>query len=899
VQRAVASHDSPAVTVADYARGFVSWRRPPAAWPVSMGCSGTRRQQSHTPRAPAGRNRGHRATRVMAVVLLGILFEMVLLILLAMTAFCAVGGVHARLRLSRALRHEHEREQRYRTIEERVWVAEQTARFGTWSWDPVTGMFALSAGAATITGLGDRAMEVTAEELYATIHRDDRDALTHGRERALAEGGAYVHEFRRVFADGSVHWYRNHGHVELAENAPQRVGGAIMDITGEKQVLERLNQSAERMRLAELAASFGIWEMDLLTGIVKGSEVWATLERVSDANAGRHVDEVREIVHPDDRWLLADGSDRALATGEPYSVEFRIVPEPGVVEWRRSTAQVQFVDGKPSRLIGASIDITKEKEMVVAAEAANRAKNDFLASMSHEIRTPMNAIVGMTSLLLQKDLDAETADFVQTIRTSSDALLTLINDILDFSKIESGRFDVEDQPFDLVKCVEDSVDLLAVRAAEKKLELAVAIDPALPRWISGDVTRLRQILVNLLGNAVKFTEAGGVTLTVGQGAGYYHAPSLHFAVRDTGCGIPADRLDRLFQTFSQVDASITRKYGGTGLGLAISKKLTEIMGGRIWVETESGKGSVFQFVIPLRIAVAEEARHAAARVDWAGRTVLIVGRNPISSRIYEAQLRHWGLETVAVESAGDALDRLQRQTFDLAVIDLELRDMNGIQLAQQVADRQLAPGMRIMLSGPPAITRPELVGDVDHPAVHGYLTKPVRSDALREVVESLLSAATTPCGRRVARDVETAPAKERPLRILLAEDNVINQKVVVAQLKRMNYHADVVANGLEALTAVHRQTYDVVLMDVQMPEMDGLEASRRIMREIDPDRRPRLIALTANVFKSDQDACLAAGMDGFLSKPLDPTLQREVLSQCRVIGGTRAPSTASNHAHAS
>jgi PAS domain S-box-containing protein len=803
-------------------------------------------------------------------------------LLCALATWCGCGWWLARRRLAEARNREEARDQAHRATEDRVRLAEQVARFGTWSWDPTTDLITLSGGAAEISGIGHDAVEITIAELYATVHPDDRTGAKEARERALEHGSPYVNEFRRVFPDGTVRWYRNHGHVAPSGSSPRRVVGAIMDVTDEKAVVERLNRSAERMRLAEMAASFGIWEMDLATGIVKGSEAWAALERVADANVGRHVDEVREIVHPDDRWLLASGSDRAFATGEPYSVEFRIVPEPGVIRWRRSTAQVQFADGKPSRLIGASIDITKEKEMVVAAEAASRAKNDFLASMSHEIRTPMNAIVGMTSLLLQKDLDAETADFVETIRTSSDALLTLINDILDFSKIESGRFDVEDQPFDVVKCVEESVDLLAVRASEKRLELTAEIDPALPRWIRGDVTRLRQILVNLLGNAVKFTASGEVALTVKPMADSGDVPSLYFAVRDTGCGIPADGMDRLFQAFSQVDASITRKYGGTGLGLAISKRLTEIMGGRIWVESEPDKGSVFQFVLPLRVAPALEG---ASRVEtrWPGMTALIVDDNRTNRRIYETQLRHWGMETVSVESARDALEALRHRAFDLALVDFEMPVMNGMELARRVAELGLAPSLRIILCSSSGVTRKELHAGPEDPPFHAFLTKPTRSDYLREVIGRLINAVPAPLPRGSASELDATLARQHPLRILLAEDNAVNQKVGVALLKRMGYDPDVVANGLEVLAAVRRQTYDVILMDIQMPEMDGLEASRQIVRQLGSARRPRLIALTANVFKTDQDACMDAGMDGFLGKPLDLDQLREALLQCTPI----------------
>ncbi|MBV9505992.1 MAG: response regulator [Acidobacteriia bacterium] len=803
-------------------------------------------------------------------------------LLLLAAVFCSIGWAYTRLQLARARQNLRTQTEARLVLEERIQLAEEAAGFGIWDWNPATGLFMLSAGASRLTGLGINATQVTAEQVYAAVHPDDRAAVKKSREKAFAEGGSYESEFRRVGEDGSVRWFRNRGHVERAGTTPQRVFGAIIDITKEKEVLEKLRESAERMALAEKAASFGIWEMDLLTGMVKGSEAWATLERVADANAGVHADLVREIVHPEDRWILAQGSDRAFATGEPYSVDFRIVPEPGVIRWRRSTARVQFLQGIPRRLIGASIDITKEKEMVVAAEAASRAKNNFLASMSHEIRTPMNAIVGMTSLLLQRDLDAETAEFLETIRTSSDALLTLINDILDFSKIESGKLEVEDEPFDLVECVEESIDLLAVGACKKGLELAAEIEPAILRRIRGDGTRLRQILVNLISNAVKFTSAGEVTVTVKQVFSAADHPELHFCVRDTGCGIPADRLDRLFQMFSQVDTSTTRKYGGTGLGLAISKRLTEIMGGRIWVESEAGKGSSFQFVVPQK-TVSQPETSPAKESLWVGRKILVVDDNATHRRIYDTQFRYWGLESETVSSSQQALERLERERFDVGLFDFEMPEMNGLELARRVSKLSLAANMRIIISSSSGIRERELQPGGGQKPFHAFVAKPAKLDHLKEVIRSLLNGDGSGRKKRSSPGIGSVMAKEHPLRILVAEDHPVNQVVAVRLLERMGYDPDVVGNGIEALDAVRGRPYDVVLMDVQMPEMDGLDAARIISREFEPGKRPRLIALTANVSKSDQAICFEAGMHDFLAKPLELSQLRNALLQCRTV----------------
>ena len=510
------------------------------------------------------------------------------------------------------------------------------------------------------------------------------------------------------------------------------------------------------------------------------------------------------------------------------------------------------------------------------AIAANEAKSAFLANMSHEIRTPMNGIIGMTSLLHETPLTAEQHDYVETIRSSSDALLTIINDILDFSKIEADRLELESQPFHLRECIEGALDLLAARAAEKNLDLAYQIDHQIPEVFSGDVTRLRQILVNLLSNAVKFTEKGEVILSVngelisqdpdGANASY----TLQFKVRDTGIGIPADRMDRLFQSFSQVDASTTRRFGGTGLGLAISKRLSEMMGGSMWVESKVGQGSTFHFNIQAT-AVSAPARPYLRENQpvLQGKKVLIVDDNATNRLILSRQVEIWQMVPQATDSPFMALEWLrQGQTYDAVILDMQMPDMDGVALASSIRKlKGVNPDLPLVMLT--SLGRRE----VDEEGVNfaAFINKPVKQSALYNVLVGIFSGHPVhvlPNKPAESQTFDVHMGERLPLRILLAEDNATNQKLSLAILARLGYHADLAANGLEVLQSLDRQPYDVILMDVQMPEMDGLEATKELRKKLPPEKQPYVIAMTANAMQGDREMCLMAGMDDYVSKPI-------------------------------
>jgi two-component system sensor histidine kinase/response regulator len=725
----------------------------------------------------------------------------------------------------------------------------------------------------------------TREEVVGRIHVEELYPLGLARDvnKKLVDPGSispgqlinYETEIRNK--EGKHVPVRISGSLLQDEGSRVRSVGYFHDMTQEKKIMDQLRESEEKYRTILEALEDGYYEVDLKGYLTFFNRSFCRILGYSEEELmGRNL---REFSNEEGRRKGYEGFNKVFTTGvHARGVVWELTRKDG--SNRHVEASISLIKGPGGRNVGFRgilRDVTERKvaEEVLKrakeeAEAANTAKSEFLANMSHEIRTPMNGIIGMTELTLGTRLTREQRDYLRMVKMSANSLLSLLNSVLDLAKIESRKIELEEIDFDLRTTVEYAVETVAVKAGERGLELTCRIKPEVPTALVGDPSRLRQILLNLLGNAVKFTEQGEVGLEIKIEAEDDSSVLLHFVVSDTGIGIPPEKLQTVFESFQQVDGSITRKYEGTGLGLTISKELAELMGGGIWVESELGKGSIFHFTAHFKLSDKKVTDSLSLKdEDIAGLRVLVIDDNATNRLVFHEMTSLWGLIPTEVASGEQALTELERaqsagQPYHLVLLDLQMPGLDGFEVAKRIRENPLGFDLEIIM-----LTSLGLKGDAERCREIGigvYLVKPVRQ---AELLDGIMLAMGRPrleqapvITRHTIQDIK------KRLRILLAEDNIVNQKLAVMMLEKRGHHVTIASNGLEALEALTKERFDLVLMDIQMPEMDGLEATRRIRSEEEEKEHIPIIAMTAHAMKGDRERCLAAGTDDYVSKPI-------------------------------
>ena len=775
----------------------------------------------------------------------------------------------------------------------RLQRASRSSFQGHWEYDFGTDQVWCSEAYQQLLGYPREERRVPSASFHAETWPEDAPAVNAAFEQHILEGAPYDVQLRLQTADGQWRWFRRRGAME--RDALGRITsftGQLIDIHDERQAQAELREIRARFERAIEGSTDGLFEYDLLSGATWYSPSVREMLGYGADDAFPH--SILELTPDEERVSVEDAGRRHIIEGSPFDVVFPVRHRNGEDRWVRSRGRCERNEqGCPAHFSGSIQDITAQltarAALVAATEqasAANRAKSDFLANMSHEIRTPMNGVLGMTELLLDTSLNPVQHEYAQTIRSSATSLLGILNDILDFSKIEAGRLEVESVEMDVRDCVEDVAGMMAVQAAAKNLEFIVNVDPATPECVLADPHRLRQILTNLCGNAIKFTQAGEVVIEVHNLGTRSDKALLHFEVRDTGPGMARSVVDKLFQPFVQADVSTTRHFGGTGLGLSIVKRLCELMGGSIGVVSSPGVGTTFSVTLPCEALNITTERLPEAPDVAVGRRILVVDDNDTNRRVLRGQLLPAGHSVETTARAGDVVALLHQAVaagapFDLVIADDQMPDADGSWLAQKLkVDPLLSPVPLVLLT---SIDRHGSTRRLADLGFAGYLTKPVRGRELRACVERVMDS-TQHSGAHSQLVTRSSLAAEKLHghyrgRVLVAEDNIVNQQVTRRFLERLGCWVELADNGLRAAEFCAGTNFDLVLMDVQMPVMDGLTATREIRHAETGRRRTPIVALTASAMTDELDRCLGAGMDGLLTKPLQPWRLREILDR--------------------